>query len=84
MTKKQKSFKTANTFEDWDPDGFAKGAQYQRTIRAFTSNLISGDILDVGCGSRIFYSLEKAKSWTGIDISKRMLNSIEFTDKFEN
>lgn len=73
-----------NTFEDWNPDGFAQDAQYQRTIRTFTSDLISGDILDVGCGSRIFYSLEKANSWTGIDISERMLSSIEFTDKIEN
>jgi len=75
---------TPNTFENWNPDGFAQGAQYQRTIRTFTSGLISGDVLDVGCGSRIFYSLENTDTWTGIDISERMLSSIEFTDEIED
>ncbi len=70
--------KNENTFENWNPDGFARDAQYQRTIRAFSADLICGDVLDVGCGSRIYYNLKNANSWTGVDISQRMLDGIDF------
>lgn len=72
-----------NAFENWDPDGFARGAQYMRAIRSFTSGLIIGDTLDVGCGSRVFTDLSKASSWTGLDISERMLSGIVFEDPLE-
>lgn len=69
-----------NIFESWKPDRFNRNSLYQKTIRTFTSSLIAGDVLDVGCGSRIFCDLSKAKSWTGLDISERMLSAIEFID----
>lgn len=69
-----------NIFESWKPDRFNRNSLYQKTIRTFTSSLIAGDVLDVGCGSRIFCDLSKAKSWTGLDISERMLSAMEFID----
>lgn len=74
----------SNTFENWNPDRFGRGAQYQSTIRAFSADMISGDILDVGCGSRVFYDLQKVNSWTGLDVSEKMLSGIEFVDNIEN
>lgn len=76
MAKAQES-----SFESWNPEAFNRNASYQNTIREFTSDLIRGDVLDVGCGSRVFYSLANAQSWTGVDISKRMIDSIEFVDR---
>lgn len=73
-----------SAFEDWDPNPFARDALYQRTIRSFTTGLVRGDVLDVGCGSRIFYNLTDARSWTGLDISKRMLSGIEFVEPIED
>ena len=66
------------SFESWNPDGFAKDAQYQATIRHIISKKVTGDVMDWGCGSRVFYDVGAAKSWTGIDISERMLSSIHF------
>jgi len=73
-----------NTFETWNPDEFARDAKYMRTIRAFTSGLISGDTLDVGCGSRVFTDMRDVSSWTGLDISERMLSGIFFEDHIED
>jgi len=73
-----------NTFEAWEPDKFAKDARYMRTIKSFTSGQIHGDVLDVGCGSRIFCELSRASTWTGLDISNRMLDSIHFSEEFTN
>ena len=77
---KERAQNVDDTFGDWDPTKFNRDANYQRTIRSFTSALINGDVLDVGCGSRIFCDLRRAQSWTGIDISERMLRGIEFVD----
>jgi ubiquinone/menaquinone biosynthesis C-methylase UbiE len=71
-------------FEQWDPDGFAKQASYMRTIECFTRGHIAGDVLDVGCGSRVYYDLTNALSWTGLDISRRMISSVEFSTKTKN
>lgn len=73
-----------SSFESWDPDKFAHRAQYQKTLRTFSSSLIHGDVLDVGCGSRIYYDLQHTHSWTGIDVSKRMIDGIVFEDEVEN
>ena len=69
-----------NFFESWNPDFFDFGARYQKCIRAFTSGLIKGDVLDLGCGSRVAYSLNQATSWTGVDISKNMSEKTRFLD----
>lgn len=74
-------FETDNSFENWNPDEFARDAKYMRTIRSFTSGLIFGDTLDVGCGSRVFIDLRNVSSWTGLDISERMLSGIFFEDQ---
>lgn len=74
---------TDSTFNNWDPQGFATDAQYQRCIRWYTSGHIEGDVLDVGCGSRIYCDLTKATSWTGLDVSDRMVSSIDFNDNVE-
>ncbi len=79
MSKAQRS-DARDAFEHWNPGMFNRDALYQRTIRTFTGALISGNVLDVGCGSRIFCDLRQAGSWTGIDISERMLSGIEFID----
>ena len=68
-------------FNDWDPDAFDRGASWQKTIRAFTAENIAGDVLDIGCGSRVYYDLRSASSWTGLDVAERMLNSVQFVDK---
>lgn len=77
---KKRALNDGEAFSDWDPTKFNRDANYQRTIRLFTAALINGDVLDVGCGSRIFCDLRRAQSWTGIDISERMLSGIEFVD----
>ena len=74
--------KTASTyFEQWDPKKFNENVQYQITIRSFLEGKVTGDVLDLGCGSRVFYDLVGAKSWTGIDISSSMLSGISFFNK---
>ena len=67
-----------NYFDSWEPDKFNKDARYQATIREFTSGLVLGDVLDVGCGSRVFYRTDSLKSWTGVDLSYRMIQGIHF------
>lgn len=71
-------------FEDWQPDKFNLDATYQKELRDFSAGFIHGDVLDLGCGSRVYYNLQKAKSWTGVDISKRMSSDIHFIDKTDH
>ena len=71
---------TINYFETWAADRFNLWTHYQMTLRAFTSGLIRGDVLDVGCGSRVFDDLRGAESWTGVDVSDQMLDGLRFYD----
>jgi len=71
-------------FEKWDPKKFNDNAQYQITIRSFLEGKVNGDVLDLGCGSRVFYDVAHAKSWTGVDISSTMLSGISFFNKIED
>lgn len=68
-------------YDTWNSDAFEINANYQRAIREFTRGLITGDVLDAGCGARIVYSLNSASSWNGIDVSEVMTEKAVFSEK---
>ena len=78
MTAKEIRPEMKSYFDSWEPDKFNKDARYQTTIREFTGGIIGGDVLDVGCGSRVFYRTDNLRSWTGVDLSYRMIQGIHF------
>jgi len=71
-------------FETWSPEAFANCANYQNTLRKFSSSFIRGDVLDIGCGSRVYYNFKNIDKWTGVDLSKKMINEIQFFDNIDD
>ncbi len=79
-----KENKNNNYFETWQPDAFADQANYQKTLRFFSSPFICGDVLDIGCGSRVYYNCKNLRSWTGIDVSMAMMDKVVFFDEISS
>ena len=44
-------------FETWRPEAFGRMTRYQMTLRTFSAGLIRGDVLDIGCGARVYYDI---------------------------
>jgi SAM-dependent methyltransferase len=65
-------------FDSWSTDIYGDDLIFQRTIHTFTSGLVRGDTLDIGCGSRVWYDVTKVTRWVGIDISEAMLRDLRF------
>lgn len=65
-------------FEQWSDDRFYNDQAIYKLVLTLTSGLVKGDVLDLGCGSRIYYDTSKVKNWCGVDVSPILLKQITF------
>ena len=65
-------------FEEWEDNRFSENYELYRTVGLFTGGLVEGKVIDIGCGSRIYYDTKRIQSWTGLDISEKLLKTLSF------
>ena len=68
----------AQYFQSWDYKGFVQDPALCELYFDLTSGVISGDVLDLGCGSRIYYDASSINRWVGIDLSPLLLDQVQF------
>lgn len=65
-------------FRGWDDGKFTEMPLFYSTIFKFTSSIVKGNVLDIGCGSRIYYNVDSVQSWAGLDLSQTLLDQLRF------
>jgi SAM-dependent methyltransferase len=65
-------------FETWDDAVFGGEQRIYRVVNLVTRGLVRGDVLDLGCGSRVYYDVTAARHWTGLDLSQKLLDNLRF------
>ena len=65
-------------FYKWDDDLFTKDQKIYELLIDMTAGLIKDDVLDIGCGSRIYYDTTAVKRWVGMDLSEHLLENVQF------
>ena len=65
-------------FEGWHDDLFSKDQAIYETLGDVTRGLVRGNVLDLGCGSRVYYNTSEVDRWVGLDLSQNLLDKIEF------
>jgi SAM-dependent methyltransferase len=66
-------------FETWDDSVFSSEQKIYRVVELVTRGLVRGDVVDMGCGSRVYYDLSEVKRWVGLDLSPTLLEQLKFT-----
>ena len=74
MTEEQQN----QFFEHWEDDRFYQDQGIYRLALDLTSGLVKGDVLDLGCGSRVYYDTSSVQNWTGVDLAPRLLENLQF------
>lgn len=69
---------TQSYFDSWSTDLYAGASRFQRTIHLLTGGVVRGETLDLGCGSRVHYDTGAVTRWVGIDVSRAMLDDLQF------
>ena len=65
-------------FESWDSSVFSGDQKIYRVVNLLTRGLVRGDVLDLGCGSRVYYDVGAVKRWVGLDLSQKLLDELQF------
>ncbi|MDG2033419.1 MAG: class I SAM-dependent methyltransferase [Rhodospirillales bacterium] len=65
-------------FDEWHDDLFSKDQAIYETLGDVTRGLVRGDVLDLGCGSRVYYNTADVNRWVGLDLSQNLLDKIQF------
>ena len=65
-------------FETWDDACYDGADQFYRALAIASRSVVSGQVLDLGCGSRVRYDAAGATVWVGVDLSHRELSTIRF------
>lgn len=68
-------------FYTWDDDLFTKDQAIYELFIDVTRGLVKGDVLDIGCGSRVYYDTSSVHRWVGMDLSTQLLDQVEFLSK---
>jgi len=65
-------------FEKWDDERFYDDQGIYHLALELTPGLVRGNVLDLGCGSRIYYDTSQVEDWCGVDLSHLLLDQITF------
>jgi len=65
-------------FERWDHSRISENQRIWRVVQVLSAGLVRGDVLDLGCGSRVYYDTSGARQWVGMDLSQAMLDDLRF------
>ena len=65
-------------FQSWTDDLFTDDQAVYRMLIDVTKGYVEGDVLDFGCGSRVYYDTSKVNRWTGVDLSANLLGHVRF------
>jgi SAM-dependent methyltransferase len=65
-------------FFHWTDERFTKDQAVYRMLHEVTRGMMRGDVLDLGCGSRVYYDASLIQKWVGVDLSPHLLGQIEF------
>jgi SAM-dependent methyltransferase len=65
-------------FQTWTDDFFTDDQAVYRMLLDVTQGYVRGDVLDIGCGSRVYYDTSAVRRWTGVDLSAHLLGNIKF------
>jgi len=69
---------TSGYFEAWDSSKFTESQRIHRVVNLVTRGMVRGDVLDLGCGSSVYYNVSDVKRWVGIDLSEALLDELRF------
>jgi SAM-dependent methyltransferase len=67
-------------FESWDDGDFTQDQKIYRVVKLVTQGLVRGDVLDFGCGSRVYYDTSDVDRWVGLDLSPVLLDQLHFIE----
>ena len=70
--------KSTEYFSSWSESDTEKTPVYQQDLNRFASRFISGNVLDIGCGGKVYYQVDNATSWTGMDCASKRLHNVSF------
>jgi SAM-dependent methyltransferase len=65
-------------FQTWTDDYFTDDQAIYRLFLDITKGYVRGDVLDFGCGSRVYYDTSKVHRWMGVDLSSNLLEKLKF------
>ena len=68
---------TSDYFKSWDDDRFSENHRIYQTVGLVSKAAVRGDVLDLGCGSRVYYDTSEVQRWVGLDLSAILLNDIK-------
>ena len=65
-------------FSEWEDQYFTEDQSIYKLFTDITAGFVRGDVLDLGCGSRIYYDTSAVDKWVGVDLSPILLDGIQF------
>lgn len=65
-------------FETWTDGVFTEDQLVYRMFLDITRGYVQGNVLDIGCGSRVYYDTSAVRRWIGVDLSAHLLGNIKF------
>jgi SAM-dependent methyltransferase len=72
------SKRSLDYFDNWDDSAFGEEQAIYRVVNLVSRGLVRGDVLDLGCGSRVYYDVSTVKRWVGLDPSSALLEQLRF------
>jgi SAM-dependent methyltransferase len=69
---------TSDYFQSWGDDRFTENQRIYQTVGLVSKAAARGDVLDLGCGSRVYYDTSEVQRWVGLDLSESLLKDIKF------
>jgi SAM-dependent methyltransferase len=76
-------YQSSDYFQSWDDAVFGGEQKIYRVIELVSRGVVRGDVLDLGCGSRLYYDVTSAKRWVGLDLSQKLLDDLRFVGGVE-
>ncbi len=83
MASPDQTDQAAAYFGSWDDQVFGDEQRIYRVIQLLTKGLVRGDVLDLGCGSWVYYDVGSVDRWVGLDLSQKLLNDLKFIGSAE-
>jgi SAM-dependent methyltransferase len=65
-------------FQSWSDDRFSQNQRIYNTVALVSKAVVRGDVLDLGCGSRVYYDTSNVQRWVGLDLSEILLRDVRF------
>jgi len=78
LDQSQQQQKREEYFQSWDDSKFVQDQTLFDFYSDLTVGVVVGDVLDLGCGSRIYYNTSLVNRWVGIDLSHLLLDQMQF------